>query len=57
MNKLFKIKYKTHEGVAHEVEAVCEHMIDAMLIIERYEGRPVTIIDALTLPMKPEAVK
>lgn len=57
MNKLFKIKYKTHEGVAHEVEAVCEHMVDAMLIIERYEGRPVTIVNVLTLPMKPEAVK
>jgi len=57
MNNLFKIKYKTFEDEIHEVEAVCEQLIDAMLIIERYEGRPVTIVRVVSLPMGAEAVK
>lgn len=57
MNKLFRIKYKTKAGERHEIEIVCEHLVDAMALLQRYEGSSIYPSEVVSSPMKMELVK
>lgn len=57
MNKLFRIKYKTKAGDRHEIEIVCEHLVDAMALLQRYEGSNIYPSEVVSSPMKMELVK